>query len=731
MAKTINKNGPSTLKGSKSKDTLDATKHADTNTELRGAQDSDTYLISSSKHVVIETSAKDGKADQVKVSNADGSLYSYTLGNFVENLTLVNNKDTSKNVIEGHGNSLDNKITGNSSDNYLYGGSGNDVLIGNAGNDTLYGDDGRDILQGGAGNDTLIYSKDDVFDGGAGSDTLWFHDKFATLDLTQAKNINNIEVIDLTADDSNFLILNAKSVLNLSNSTNTLRIDGNNGVVSVQDKGWTRIEDYSYSSSITVYKTYAQYKNGKAIIQISTDLDRTNIDNSNLEHKSITGTSGNDILIGGDGNDTLTGGIGNDTLTGGDGKDVFNVDSGTDTIIDWGTGNIPRSYSPIISWPPSHQNVDSLNVSQGATAIISGDSNDNTITVVGTNNLGTIVLNGGSGNDALGGSTGHDSLNGDAGNDILVGGQGEDTLTGGLGNDTLCGDISDRVDETTSADTYNVDAGIDTIVNWQNKDILNISAGATAVIHTYESSIIQGLFFPEQYYLDWNYPVPVYETSYFYKIMQVGLLTSLENVNNSGTLIVERFLTNDTVIGSGGNDQISTGSGADSLLGGNGDDTLLGGMGEMYTGAKGDTLTGGEGNDTFIFDMSTDSGSYWDNFYYYSEYPNTAIPVKASTWETSDEITDFKSGTDKLDVSTDAGTFKNYLAQDGSSFSNEADVLKAAQDALNGTTKYFLAYNVNGAGYLYYDADGVNGDEVVIKLDGITDASSFDYTDII
>ncbi len=56
---------------------------------------------------------------------------------------------------------------------------------------------------------------------------------------------------------------------------------------------------------------------------------------------TMTGTSGNDVLVGGSGNDTLIGGTGNDSLTSGAGADhfVFNAtNEGLDQIVDFTPG---------------------------------------------------------------------------------------------------------------------------------------------------------------------------------------------------------------------------------------------------------------------------------------------------------------------------------------------------------------------------------------------------------
>ena len=96
----------------------------------------------------------------------------------------------------------------------------------------------------------------------------------------------------------------------------------------------------------------------------------------------------------------------------------------------------------------------------------------------------------------------------------------------------------------------------------------------------------------------------------------------------------------DTVTGAGGADRVAGGAGDDLLSGGNavdvllgqlGNDTLLGGAGAdaLNGGAGQDSLSGGAGADVFVFSSAVDTG-------------------KATT---GDSISDFVSGSDKIDLS--------------------------------------------------------------------------------
>ncbi len=91
----------------------------------------------------------------------------------------------------------------------------------------------------------------------------------------------------------------------------------------------------------------------------------------------------------------------------------------------------------------------------------------------------------------------------------------------------------------------------------------------------------------------------------------------------SGNDTINGLGGNDTIDGQAGNDTIDGGTGNDTINGGDGDDTIVGGSGL-------DRLTGGLGRDTFVYFSTAES------------------PVGTPS---RDVITDFVSGTDRIDVS--------------------------------------------------------------------------------
>jgi hypothetical protein len=117
----------------------------------------------------------------------------------------------------------DDTISGGLGNDSLFGGDGNDVISGGSGVDKLYGHDGNDILA--ISNTTF-----QLIDGGSGTDTLRL-DGTLDLDLTAIANSKTagIEIIDITGNANNTLRLNLQDILDMSDTSNTLQIDGDAG----------------------------------------------------------------------------------------------------------------------------------------------------------------------------------------------------------------------------------------------------------------------------------------------------------------------------------------------------------------------------------------------------------------------------------------------------------------------------------------------------------------------
>ncbi|MCA3420955.1 MAG: FG-GAP repeat protein, partial [Roseomonas sp.] len=198
-------------------------------------------------------------------------------------------------VIFGRDFTLSVTHAGTDGDDTLTGTAGADVMVGGLGNDTLDGGGGADALEGGAGND-LIQVADLNFrdvDGGSGNDMLALTGSGLTLNLASIGDtkLQGIEAIDLGAG-GNLLRLTALEVLNLSDTTNTLRVTGGAGAgLTFDDLGWVR------GATAGGFTTYS---NGQAQVEVQTGVQRLN---APIDLTTIAAGTGGFVIHGQDGND--------------------------------------------------------------------------------------------------------------------------------------------------------------------------------------------------------------------------------------------------------------------------------------------------------------------------------------------------------------------------------------------------------------------------------------------
>ncbi|SEJ56273.1 hypothetical protein SAMN05428950_10217 [Sphingomonas sp. OV641] len=161
----------------------------------------------------------------------------------------------------------------------------------------------------------------------------------------------------------------------------------------------------------------------------------------------------------------------------------------------------------------------------------------------------------------------------------------------------------------------------------------------------------------------------------------------------------------DRVQGDAGSDTLDGGAGSDVLSGGAGQDTMLGGAGDdvIHGGAEADTLTGGAGRDVFVFTSGLDS----------------------ATPQTRDTVTDFVSGTDRIDLRSlqeAVGLGSVEFLGNVLDFADAQTSVTAGEGALQvvfETNRSILWADVNDDGVL----DGL---DIQIKLDGVTSLTAQD-----
>jgi Ca2+-binding RTX toxin-like protein len=148
---------------------------------------------------------------------------------------------------------------------------------------------------------------------------------------------------------------------------------------------------------------------------------------------AIHGGAGNDRLIGGDGNDTIWGGPGNDVIFGGAGNDTLFGEEGNDTLFG-------EDGNDLLFGGPGDD-------------FLSGGNDDDRL----DGGPGADKLSGGPGKDVLDGGADDDQLDGGPDNDILDGGSGRNTVDGGPGDDVI------RISAIDAFDVIKGGEGKDTI----------------------------------------------------------------------------------------------------------------------------------------------------------------------------------------------------------------------------------------------------------------------------
>ncbi len=340
------------LVGNVGNNTLDGGAGADT---MMGGAGNDTYHVDSVSDVVSE--GADAGTDTVV------AIFSYSLGNDVENLTL-----SGVVAVSATGNALSNTLIGTTNGNTLDGGSGADTMVGGAGNDVYYvdhvsdlvveladegfdtvistvsfqldnavehltltgngnisalgntlgniltGNSGANVLDGGAGDDTLDGGTGgDIMIGGRGNDTFYVDH---VLDVVMEAVGEGIDAI--------FSSIN----FTLGENVENLTLDGGS------TGGGNALANVITGNNGT------NFLNGGGGDDLLDGLAGIDTLNGEAGADTLLGGNGADTLNGGADNDSLSGGLGTDTLTGGSGADsfVFNTafsGSNSDTVTDF------------------------------------------------------------------------------------------------------------------------------------------------------------------------------------------------------------------------------------------------------------------------------------------------------------------------------------------------------------------------------------------------------------
>ncbi|MDD2864526.1 MAG: type I secretion C-terminal target domain-containing protein, partial [Methylococcales bacterium] len=481
----------------------------------------------------------------------------------------------------------DDNLVGTTGNDTLFGGLGNDTLFGLLGNDLLDGGDGNDSLEGGEGVDTLI--------GGTGSDTL-------------SGGIG---------DDVYFI----------SDAANTI----------FETTGVAQVSTITIAGAVEVNETLSITGVATNAVSVTTGVDAATT--AAAIKTAIDAASGSKVDV------TVSGGV--VTLTAKVAGTSFTVTAtvadGTSVTTGVGTtaavailtaatqsGDIDTVHSSVTYTLPSNAEIENFYL-DGAAAI------DGTGNAASNNIHGNDAANTLDDGDANGSST-PNNLSGGKGNDIYVvhssGTLVIETNVGGIDtvqsymssfelprnieNLELFGsfnfgkgnNLANSITGSAGTDTLDGGAGADTLTGGAGEDTYIIDRVTDQVIESANAGTdtVQSIV---------TYTLPVNVENLTLK----GLAAISGTGNELGNTITGNDVAN-MLAGGAGADSLSGMGGNDSLDGGVGADTLIGGMGV-------DTLTGGDGADIFVFGNISEMG-------------------RATR---RDVITDFTTGTDKIDLS--------------------------------------------------------------------------------
>lgn len=323
---------------------------------------------------------------------------------------------------------------------------------------------------------------------------------------------------------------------------------------------------------------------------------------------TLIGGAGDDNLNGESGSDRLKGGLGDDYINGGEGFDtaVFALSSSEITVAQWVGGLIVSSALGTDTIHNSVENFQFKDVTvsfDDMVAMIPAER----LNLYGTDGDDTLI--GDTGEDTLQGAAGNDMLQGADGIDRLIDGQGADFLSGDSGDDTitLVGTMFHTAQYVAHNASSVTQTGTGQRISLDGKVKIEAVIDGGADVDTINLGGQGDAFFLHDAYSDFHHSLAL--AADYVGNDSTQRFINIQNINGLGGDDIIDLTSPDyslaaeaiRIDGNEGNDVI-WGSDADEIIhGGTGDDTIFGGIGT-------DLLIGGAGADTFQFTRtSTDT----------------------------------------------------------------------------------------------------------------------------
>jgi len=584
--------------------------------------------------------------------------------------------------------------------------SGNDVLGGDTNANTLMGEAGDDVIRGGGGSDILV--------GGDGVDQLRFDDldadgiilslETSTASYADDGSVDSFSEFELYAttnqDDLVYTSSNVDYVEGLAGDDHFL---GSSGSDELFGGDGSDLVDYSSMGDIDHIEATLDEGNTVTVTVVGGDDDQI----TSIE--SITGSAGDDIIIGDSFDNMFSGAAGNDLLDGAGGDDHLFGDSGDDSfvsgtgddIFDGGDGRDVIDYSG----SPSGISVD-MTVN---TAFNDGHGDQDTLREV-ENIIGTsdsdIIVGDGEINEIYAGD----------GDDIIRGGLGSDTLDAGAGtrdevhfDDLTAAGVTLDIEQGTAF--YSADASTDDLLGFESyyttgqDDIIRGSKGADEVYastgeDTFEASLGEDVL----------HGGADLDTIDYADLTEANSISVTLDGDTPVDVIVDGVGTQnitsiENVTGTSGDDLLGGDASVNVLIAGDGNDTVFGGAGS-------DILRGGEGTDELRFDELGAVGISLNierGIANYSPDDSTDTFSGFERYRTTDQDDDIE-----LSIASD-----HVLALDGDDF---IEASLGADTVDGGSGADTIDYSSSDlVGVTHIEVELSNNDEVTVVVNGADD----------
>ncbi|MDY0328392.1 MAG: hypothetical protein RBR07_09105, partial [Arcobacteraceae bacterium] len=559
-----------------------------------GGSGDDVFVSNTTVSNRFDGGAGSDTADYSHLTNSANKIEVTLNGSSLVTVTIAGlEDDTIKNIENVIGGAGDDTIIGDSNNNTLSGSAGADTIKGVSGSNSLYGGADNDMIYSGTGNDYI--------DGGTGTNTVNYSEAIAavTVDLGLAtiQNIGGGMGNDTLVDIQNVIGSNFDDIFKSNLSVNN-HFDGfGNGVAG-------NTVDYSEITVDDVDEDFVRIDLSADTGTIFIDGSQSAIDGYTLIH-NITGTDGNDTIIGDELSNTLRGGAGNDTLGGGAGNDYLDGGTGNNTVTyAYSSSSIEVDFKIGLGYVSAGDQDTLVNI-QNAIGGSSGDTfkmaiGDIENRVDGNSSNGNLVsyeyYTAGVTVD-LGTSSAQTVVTGSGDIDTLINIQ---NIKGGEGNDTFSTNftISNQFDGNSGNNTMdysNANSTQKIVVTLDGANFRDVSIGTGTVVDRVKN--IQNVYGGD------------------------GNDTLIGDGNSN---ILDGGSGDDLIRGIAGLNDLRGGAGADTIYGGTGDDVIDGGTGSdtiyanagdnlIYGGDDSDTIMSGSGNDTIYGGYVDGSSVHQDN----------------------------------------------------------------------------------------------------------------------